>query len=148
PYLDIVYRHRRGALAVLAIGLFTTAFLLQVLPNVYESTAVIAIEPAQISADYIELGANSSRDNSNVSDQLGALAHQAFSKERLAQLVKLFGLYGYRPGQAVDRFVALLERHIDLVVPQDAITYESSHNQADPDVLRISFEYRDRVTAQ
>src|SRR5262249_14016893 len=146
PYLDIVYRHRRGALAVLAIGLFSTVFLLRVLPNVYESTAVIAIEPAQIAADYIEPGA--SRDKSNVSDQLGALAHQAFSKERLAELVKLFGLYGYRTGQPLDRFVALFERNIDLVVPQDAITYESSHNQGDPDVLRISFQYTDRATAQ
>jgi len=148
PYLDIVHRHRRGALAVLAIGLFITVFLLRVLPNVYESTAVIAIEPAQIAADYIEPGASPSRDKSNVSDQLGALAHQAFSKERLAHLVKLFGLYGYRTGQPLDRFVALFERNIDLVVSQDAITYESSHNQGDPDVLRISFQYTDRATAQ
>ncbi len=150
PYLDIIYRHRLSAGCVLGLGLGTTLCLMLMLPDVYRSTAVLAIEPPQVSSAYVDVGdATERRQNLNVSDQLEALAHQAFSQRRLEELIRTFGLYGKRPGQSLEAAVRYMGRHIDLVVPQDAILYESARTaQQAPDVLKISFEYGDRKTVQ
>ena len=150
PYLDVVYRHRLIAVCVLALGLGTTLCLMVMLPDVYRSTAVLVVEPAQISSDYIEVGNSPARaQNASVADELEALAHQAFSQARLEELIRKLGLYHARPHQPVEGKVEYMRRHIDLVVPQDAILYEAAPpRQESPDVLKISFEYWDRSIAQ
>jgi len=150
PYLDVVYRHRLIAVCVLALGLGTTLCLMVMLPDVYRSTAVLVVEPAQISPDYIEVGNSPARtQNANVADELEALAHQAFSQARLEELIRKLGLYYARPHQPLEGKVEYMRRHIDLVVPQDAILYEAAPpRQESPDVLKISFEYWDRSLAQ
>ncbi len=150
PYLDVVYRHRLIAVCVLALGLGTTLCLMVMLPDVYRSTAVLVVEPAQISSDYIEVGNSPARtQNANVADELEALAHQAFSQARLEELIRKLGLYHARPHQPLEGKVEYMRRHIDLVVPQDAILYEAAPpRQESPDVLKISFEYWDRSIAQ
>jgi len=150
PYLDVVYRHRLIAVCVLALGLGTTLCLMVMLPDVYRSTAVLVVEPAQISSDYIEVGNSPARaQNASVADELEALAHQAFSQARLEELIRKLGLYHARPHQPVEGKVEYMRRHIDLVVPQDAILYETAPpRQESPDVLKISFEYWDRSIAQ
>ena len=81
PYLDVIYRHRLIAICVLALGLGTTLCLMLMLPNVYQSTAVIVIEPPQVSPDYVDVGnVSGPRQHVDVADQLEALAHQAFSQ--------------------------------------------------------------------
>ena len=150
PYLDVVYRHRLIAVCVLALGLGTTLCLMVMLPDVYRSTAVLVVEPAQISSDYIEVGNSPARaQNASVADELEALAHQAFSQARLEELIRKLGLYHARPHQPLEGKVEYMRRHIDLVVPQDAILYEAAPpRQESPDVLKISFEYWDRSLAQ
>ena len=150
PYLDVVYRHRLIAVCVLALGLGTTLCLMVMLPDVYRSTAVLVVEPAQISSDYIEVGNSPARaQNASVADELEALAHQAFSQARLEELIRKLGLYHARPHQPLEGKVEYMRRHIDLVVPQDAILYEAAPpRQESPDVLKISFEYWDRSIAQ
>jgi uncharacterized protein involved in exopolysaccharide biosynthesis len=120
------------------------------LPDVYRSTAVLVVEPAQISSDYIEVGNSPARaQNASVADELEALAHQAFSQARLEELIRKLGLYHARPHQPLEGKVEYMRRHIDLVVPQDAILYEAAPpRQESPDVLKISFEYWDRSIAQ
>jgi capsule polysaccharide export protein KpsE/RkpR len=84
-----------------------------------------------------------------VADELEALAHQAFSQARLEELIRKLGLYHARPHQPLEGKVEYMRRHIDLVVPQDAILYEAAPpRQESPDVLKISFEYWDRSIAQ
>jgi polysaccharide biosynthesis transport protein len=150
PYLDVIYRHRLIAVCVLALGLGTTLCLMVMLPDMYRSTAVLVVEPAQISSDYIEVGNSPARpQNANVADELEALAHQAFSQARLEELIRKLGLYHARPNQPLEGKVEYMRRHIDLVVPQDAILYEAAPpRQESPDVLKISFEYWDRSIAQ
>lgn len=151
PYLNVIYRHRLIAICVLALGLGTTLCLMAMLPNVYQSTAVIVIEPPQVSPNYVDVGNVSGPAQSvNVADQLEALAHQAFSQPRLEELIRKFGLYHVRPGQSLDTTVRYMGRRIDLVVPQDAILYENARSsQEAPDVLKLSFEYPDpKVTQQ
>jgi len=150
PYLDVIHRHRLTAACVFALGLGTTLCLILMLPNVYRSTAVIVIEPPQVSPDYVDVGNAPVRGQSiNVADQLEALAHKAFSQTRLEELIRKFKLYNVRPGQSLDATVQYMGRHIDLVVPQDAILYENSRSSEEaPDVLKISFEYSNPVIAQ
>jgi len=150
PYLDIVYRHRLMAACVVALGIGTTLCLLLILPNEYRSTAVMVIEAPQVSPDYVDMDNPPVRgQNVNVADQLEALAHQAFSQARLEELIRKFGLYKVRPDQPLDTTVRYMWRHIDLVVPQDSILYESSRSQQGaPSVLKISFEYSNRKIAQ
>ena len=150
PYIDVIYRHRIMAICVLALGLGTTLCLMLMLPNVYQSTAVIVIEPPQVSPDYVDVGTPSGPGQRvNVADQLEALAHQAFSQARLEVLIRKFGLYGVRPGDPLDSIVRYMGRNIDLVVPQDAILYENARSSEEaPDVLKLSFEYSNPKTAQ
>jgi succinoglycan biosynthesis transport protein ExoP len=150
PYLDIIYRHRLIAACVFALGIGTTLCLLLILPNEYKSTAVMVIEAPQVSPDYVDMDNPPVRgQNVNVADQLEALAHQAFSQARLEELIRKFGLYKVRPDQPLGTTVRYMWRHIDLVVPQDSILYESSRSQQEtPSVLKISFEYSNRKIAQ
>ena len=150
PYLDIVYRHRPIAVSVFVLGLGTTLCLMVMLPNMYRSTAVIVVEPPQVSPDYVDVGNPPVRgQNAAVADQLEALARQAFSQARLEEVIREFGLYPIRQGQPLEARVEYMRRHIDLIVPQDAILYESAPPQpGSPKVLKISFEYSNRKTAQ
>lgn len=150
PYFDVIYRHRMIAVCVLALGVGTTLCLMLMLPNVYRSTAVIVIEPPQVSPDYVDVGnVSGPGQRVDVADQLEALAHQAFSQSRLEELIRKFGLYNVRPGQSLDSIVRYMGRHIDLVVPQDAILYENARSsQEAPDVLKLSFEYSNPKVAQ
>jgi uncharacterized protein involved in exopolysaccharide biosynthesis len=149
PYVDIIFRHRLSALSVFAVGISATVSLMVLLHDVYRSAAIIVIEPPQVAADYVDVGAANTRDNLSVADQLEALAHKAFSQQRLEELIQKFGLYGYQPGQPLEPRLALMQRLVDLVVPQDTISYETGRaGQRVPDVLKISFEYGDRVIAQ
>lgn len=149
PYIDIIFRHRLSALGIFAVGISATISLMVMLHDVYRSAAMIAIEPPQVAADYVDVGSANTRYNLSVADQLEALAHKAFGQQQLEELIRKFGLYGYQPGQPLEPRVGLMERQIDLVVPQDTITYETGRaGQRAPDVLKISFEYGDRVLAQ
>ncbi len=150
PYLDIIYRHRLMAVCVFALGFGTSLCLMLMLHNVYRSTAVMVIEPPQVSPDYVDMDNPPARgQNVNVADQLEALEHRAFSQARLEELIRKFGLYNVRPGQPLDTAVRYMVKHIDLVVPQDAIVYESKRSQQDaPSILKISFEYSNPKIAQ
>lgn len=150
PYLDIIHRHRLMAACVFALGFGTTLCLLVMLPNKYRSTAVMVIEAAQISPDYVDLGNPPVHgQNVNVADQLEALAHQAYSQTRLEELIRKFGLYKVHPGQPLDTTVRYMWRQIDLVVPQDSISYEGARSeQGTPSVLKVSFEYTNPKIAQ
>ncbi len=151
PYLDVLYRHRLTVFCVLAVGLGATFCLMTMLPNVYRSTAVIMVEPPQVAPGYVDVsaGAPGHAQRQDVGDQLETLARKAFSEKKLEQLIGKFGLYRLRPGEPLEPVIAHMRRHIELTVPQDAIAYESAHAQArTPDVLQISFEYGDPVTAQ
>jgi succinoglycan biosynthesis transport protein ExoP len=150
PYLDVVHRHRLMAICVFALGLGTTLCLMLMLPDMYKSTAVLVVEPPQVSPDYIDVGNPPVRgQNVNVSDELEALARQAFSQARLEELIRKFGLYHVRPDQPLEGKVEYMRRHIDLVVPQDAILYETTAPRPlSPEVLKISFEYPNRSLAQ
>lgn len=149
PYLDIIFRHRLSGLSVFAVGMSVTISLMLMLHDVYRSTAVIVIEPSQVSADYVSVDAAKTRDDLSVADQLESLAYKAFSQERRESLVRKFGLYGYSPGKPLEPRLTLLESKIDLVVPQDPIVYLAGRPESRaPDVLKISFEYDDRVIAQ
>jgi polysaccharide biosynthesis transport protein len=150
PYIDVIYRHRLMAVCVCLLGFGTTLCLMLMLPNAYRSTAVIVIEPPQVSPDYVEVDNPAARgQNVNVADELEALEHRAFSQARLEDLIQKFGLYNFRPGEPLDTMVRYMERHIDLVVPQDAIMYETARSQQQaPSVLKISFEHSDPNIAQ
>ena len=150
PYLDILHRHRKSSLCILLLGLGITILILIIKHDVYRSTAVVVVEQAQVAPGYVNMGNSTGREQAPaVGDQLDALAHKAFSDEQLAEIVKKFGLYGVGAGEPVVQAVDNMERHLDLVVPQNSIVYESARSQSGaPDVLNISFEYRDRLIAQ
>jgi uncharacterized protein involved in exopolysaccharide biosynthesis len=149
PYLDIIFRHRLSGLSVFAVGISITICLILMLHDVYRSTAVIVIEPSQVSADYVSVNAAKTSENLSVADQLESLAYKAFSQQRRESLVRKFRLYGYSPGKPMEPRLTLLESKIELVVPQDPIIYQAGRPESRaPDILKISFEYNDRVIAQ
>jgi len=150
PYLDILHRHRKSSFWVLALGFCLTIGLIIIMPDMYQSTAVVVVEPPQVARSYLDVSNTPSKEQPlAVGDQLDALAHKAFSDEHLEEIIRKFTLYDVHPGDSVTRALEYMERHIDLVVPHNAILDESARSRSGaPDVLNISFEYRDRFVAQ
>lgn len=150
PYIDVVYRYRLLAVCVFALGLGTTLCLIVILPNTYRSTAVVVVDPPQVSSDYVDVDSSAAHGQDvNVADQLEAFARQAFSQERLEELIRKYGLYSVQAGQPLEAEVEYMRRHIGLLVPQDSITYKSgAPQQESADVLEISFDYSTAETAQ
>jgi succinoglycan biosynthesis transport protein ExoP len=150
PYLDVVYRHRLLAFCIFFVCLGTTICLLLMVPNMYRSTAVVVVEPPQVSPDYVDGGSPASHgSNIDVADQLEAFARQAFSEARLEELIRKFGLYQVEADESLEPEVEYMRLHIGLVVPQDSILYKSgAPQQESANVLEISFEHSNPSIAQ
>ena len=156
PYLDVLYRHRRAAASVFAVGLSLTACFVVLLRNQYVASAAIVIEPPQVSPNY--LSTQSDRDDTGkVVDQLEGLTHNAFTDSWLQQLVLRRGLYrvkAARPGRelgghTLDSLLKYMRQQITMVVPPDTIQWEGGHpGAASPVIFTISFAYSDPIVAQ
>jgi polysaccharide biosynthesis transport protein len=154
PYLDIVYRHRRIASGVFAVGISLTLCLMVLLRDVYVASAVIMIEPPKISPSYVSMTSDRT-EPVNVADQLEALSQKAFTDEWLADLIVRLGLYQVRPqspehpNRSLDALVKYMRHQIVLEVPPATIQWDAGHAEGEsPVVLTISFEYSDRHAAQ
>src|ERR1017187_8334948 len=113
PYLDIIHRHRRVSVCVVAVGIATTIFLVALLPNQYKSSATIMIEAPQVAPAYVNMSsasASSKDQPANVADQLEAIAHTAFTQPRLEELINKYGLYHRRSGQATQSIVNYMRK--------------------------------------
>jgi uncharacterized protein involved in exopolysaccharide biosynthesis len=155
PYFDVLYRHRRAAAGVFAVGLSLTICIVVLLRNQYVATASIVIEPPRVSPNYVSTAADRN-DTIKAADQLEGLAHKAFTDSWLEQLILRRGLYHAAPAQAdhdrgrsYDGLVKYLRQQITMAVPPDTIQWEGGHpGAASPVIFAISFVYSDPVVTQ
>ena len=154
PYLDIVYRHRRLSVGIVAVGLTVTLCVTLLLRDVYMASAVIMIEPPRVASNYVSM-ATDRGESPKLADQLEGLAQKAFTDAWLDDLVRRFGLYHVKEqllpqnGSSVVQLIKFMRRKISVVVPPDTIQWEAGHPQgSSPVILTISFEYPDRFVAQ
>ena len=153
PYVDVLYRHRRAALALFAGGVCITFCLVALLRDAYVASAAIMIEPPRVAANYVSAGSDRP-ENVKLADQLETIAQTAFTDTWLQQAIVRFGLYKVRSATdrehgSLDRLVKYMRQKMTLVVPPDTIHWDGNHSEGtSPVVLTISFEYGDRFIAQ
>jgi succinoglycan biosynthesis transport protein ExoP len=138
PYLDVLYRHRLGAVCALAIGLGITAFLITILPDVYVSSTLVLIEQQTV--------APSSASAPPVPDpvaRVNALTDEALSRTRLAEIVRQLNLYpdARAAGAPIDLVADRMRRHI-------LVELNNKDDSERPTSFRITFEYPDAAIVQ
>ena len=138
--LDMLRRHVLLVGAVFATALVTLLAFIHALPNVYISTASIAVKEQQISTDVVP-----SAMTMGTEGRLRVLTQRTLSRSRLNQLAEQFGLYPelMRERQANQTAAKALRSDIGLQVRSDGsssedttITFDISYRGTDPEKVR------------
>lgn len=90
PYLDIIYRHRVGAICVLVVGLILTAVLVGFYPERYRSTSVLIVRNPEVSGEYVQ---NHSNSRTQLNARLRLLEDLALSEDQLSNIIQQYNLY-------------------------------------------------------
>jgi polysaccharide chain length determinant protein (PEP-CTERM system associated) len=124
------------------VGLGLTLFAAIMLPNVYQSTTLVMIQPQQVPSEYV-----SAPITSHIRDRLQALSQIALSRTRLEQVITQYQLYGARRAHAepMEDVVEYMRRHIHIDIPEDR---NEPARDARGGSFRLSYEYFDASTAQ
>jgi polysaccharide biosynthesis transport protein len=138
PYLDVLYRHRLGAVCALAVGLGITAFLITILPDVYVSSTVVLIAAQTV--------APSSASGPGASDpvaRVNALTDEALSRPRLTEIIRQLDLYpaARAAGTPIDLVADRMRRRI-------LVELNSRDDSVRPSSFQITFEYPDAAIVQ
>src|ERR1700689_3249760 len=91
-YLDIVHRHRVGALRTLITGVILSLLAVVILPRTYTSSSVLALNPSQVPAQYF----SSSAPGLDFKSRVQALQHEILNPARLGSVIEALNLYPRR----------------------------------------------------
>ena len=83
--------HRRGKLMAIAAGavILVTFWISMALPNLYESSAMILVEPQSVDENLVDSGVQ----RSDLSDRLGLMTAEILSRSRLSEIITDMSLY-------------------------------------------------------
>jgi len=142
PYLDVIHRHALAAICVLAVGIGITASALAMLPDVFQSSTLILIEPPAVSQSYV--AAPTAPETLN---RVKILSTEALSKNRLKQVIQEMNLYRRQraAGAPMDQLVAYMRKRISIDLTNND---ENPGGSERLNSFRISFEYPDAIEAQ
>ena len=140
PHLDVLYRHRIGAVCTFAVGLGVTAFTLLILPNVFVSSAVILVQPQTVEAG----NAPAARPD-DVATRVSALTDQALRRARLEEIIRQLDLYPRAQAAAVpvDLIADRMRKHVEI-----GMNGKDDRDAPRPTSFKLAFEYPDRDLVQ
>lgn len=143
PHLDILYRHRRSFVCVLAAGLGLTASALLMLPDVYRSSALVMSEPAAVARIY------AAATNANeLRNRVQLLGEEALGRARLMRIIADFDLYPRRRAahQPLGEIADYMRARVTLV----PLSYSGQRQfpAEGPGAFTVSFEYPDAALAR
>jgi len=140
-YLDIVHRHRVGALRTLITGVILSLLAVVILPRTYTSSSVLALNPSQVPAQYF----SSSAPGLDFKSRVQALQHEILNPARLGSVIEALNLYPRRRARndTMADLVASMITHIDIAV-MAGDDWDKSHWGS----LKLSFGYFDLRLAQ
>ena len=93
-YLRVILRHKWHALIGASVCLFVLCVIIAKLPNQYEATTTILVDPQQVPEKYV-----SPAVNSDPGERLNTITQQVLSRTRLASVISMFHLYSDSSGQ-------------------------------------------------
>lgn len=137
-YLNAVYRYRLVAVCTLVVGVILTAWAVRILPNVYQSTTLIMVEPQDVPQSFVKATVTT-----RVEERLNALNQEVQSRTRLEAIISDFGLFQEMRtrGASGEDVVNAMRRKIRIeVFPRDN-AFRISYEGAEPEVVQ-------RVTAR
>jgi uncharacterized protein involved in exopolysaccharide biosynthesis len=115
-------RRRRGVAVVVAGGIFLASiFWAAVLPNVYEASTTLLVEPQSVSKRLVEAGL----EGSELESRLHLMTMQILSRGRLSRIITDLDLYPEESKSMSREEVISLMRsfiHVEPVVPELAVT--------------------------
>jgi succinoglycan biosynthesis transport protein ExoP len=141
-YIDVARRHIAWIVGPLYLGLVVSIAVAFMLPNVYRSTAVIQITPAQISEDLVK-----STGNQMLTERFIQMEGAILSRTSLSNLIQAPDLNLYPSDRAklpiedVIESMKTRDLHID---PTNSALLTGKHASA----FQISFQYTNRFKAQ
>jgi succinoglycan biosynthesis transport protein ExoP len=141
-YIDVARRHIAWIVGPLYMGLVVSIAVAFMLPNVYKSTAVIQITPAQISEDLVK-----STGNQMLTERFIQMEGAILSRTSLSNLIQApdLNLYPSDRGKLPIEDVIESMKNKDLRIdPTNSASLTGKHASA----FQISFQYTNRFKAQ
>jgi len=116
-YLEIVNR-RKWVLIIPVLIIFCATFIVvRRLPSLYESRALIVVEPSQISPAYVKAAADY-----DLGRRLGSITQKVTSRTRLESVIQKFDLYRKErnQGMPMEMVLDLMRKNIAVKIDRDA----------------------------
>jgi polysaccharide chain length determinant protein (PEP-CTERM system associated) len=131
--LNAISRYRLVAICTCVVGVIVTAWTVRMLPNVFESTTLIVVEPQDVPPSFVKATVTT-----RVEERLNALSQEVLSRTRLESIIKDFDLFRDLRSEHMPReqIIDSMRRKIRIqVFPRD-------------NAFRISYEGQDPVIVQ
>jgi polysaccharide biosynthesis transport protein len=141
PHLDVLYRHRIGAVCAFVVGLGVTAFTLMILPNVFVSSTVVLVQPQTVEAGNVP---TTTRPD-DVATRVSALTDQALRRARLEEIIHQLDLYprAQAAGVPIDLMADRMHAHVGIEMNSN-----DDRDAPRPTSFKLTFEYPDRELVQ
>ncbi|HEX4230572.1 MAG TPA: GNVR domain-containing protein [Bryobacteraceae bacterium] len=139
-YIDILRRNIRWILAPAFFGLVVSTMVAYLMEDTFVSVARIRIVPQQVPENLVQ-----STNSQTLGEHINGMAETIKSRSTLTSLITSFGLYKKElKRETIDDVIAIMGPAIK-ITPTAGVTNVSGHNLP---AIQISFEYRERYTAQ
>ena len=127
----MLWKHRMMVLVVAIVGSILSVIIVEQLPSVYRSEALILLDSQKIPERYV-----ASTGETEVGDRLASISQEILSATRLQKIIDDFGLYRDLRKRLVQ------EEIIERMRKDITITLESGGGQSRPDAFRVGYQGR------
>ncbi len=138
-YIDILRRNMRWLIAPTFAGLVVSTVVAYMMEDTYVSTALIRVDPQQISTDLV-----TSATSQDVADRISSMAQTILSRTTLTDLVTTYGLYKKDlKSEPMEDVIDKMHRSVSISPAGGS----AMGNKILP-AMQVGFAYSDKYTAQ
>jgi len=132
-YLDAIFRYRLVLGCALLVGLVLTGVVVYALPDMYQSTTLIMVEPQNIPEAYVKATVTQQLEK-----RLQAMNQEVLSRTRLEGIIKDLDLYKdlRAGGTPMESVVETMRRRVSIQVFASDNAFRISYENQDPGVAQ------------
>lgn len=132
-YLNAILRHRLVVLCALVVGLVLTGVVVYSLPDIYQSTTLIMVEPQDVPEAYVKATVTIQLEK-----RLQAMNQEVLSRTRLESIIKDLDLYKdlRAHGTPMESVVETMRRRVTVQVFASDNAFRISYENKDPGVAQ------------